>query len=147
MRLSLVCLPLLLAACAASPSAKSGLAGTQWQLRSIQSMDDAQGTTKIADPAHYTLSFGKDGRASMRFDCNRGSGSWEAEASSADSGILRFGAIAVTRAMCAPGSLDSRVARDLPYSRHYLRKDGKLYVTLLADGGIYEWEPMATEQP
>ena len=133
---------LLLTACAASPTAKSGLAGTQWQLLSIQSMEDAQGTTRIAEPERYTLSLGSDGRASMRIDCNRGSGSWEAEPASADSGIIRFGAIAVTRAMCAPGSLDSRVARDLPYSRGYLKKDGKLYVTLLADAGVYEWAPL-----
>ena len=143
--LRLIPLVALLAACAASPSAQSGLAGTHWQLISIQSMDDAQGTTRIANPERYTLSFGRDGRASMGLDCNRGSGSWEAEAKSADSGIIRFGAIAVTRAMCAPGSLDARVARDLPFSRGYVRKDGKLYVTLLADGGIYEWAPLAVK--
>jgi heat shock protein HslJ len=136
---------LLLSACAATPSAQSGLAGTQWKLIGIQPIDEAQPKTQIVDPERYTLSFDKDGRASMRLDCNRGSGTWEAEPKSADSGIVRFGAIAVTRAMCAPGSLDSRVARDLPYSRQYLRKDGKLYVTLLADDGIYEWEPVTAK--
>ena len=64
---------------------------------------------------------------------------------SADSGIIRFGAIAVTRAMCAPGSLDGRVGRGLPYSRGYLKKDGKLYVTLLADDGVYEWAPLTAK--
>lgn len=143
--LRLIPLALLLTACATSPSVQSGLAGTQWKLLSIQSMDDSQGTTRIAEPELYTLNFDKDGRASMRLNCNRGSGSWEAEPKSTDSGIIRFGAIAVTRAMCAPGSLDARVARDLPYSRGYLKKDGKLYVTLLADGGIYEWAPLSAK--
>ena len=136
---------LLLSACAATPSAQSGLAGTQWKLLSIQPVDERQAKTEIAEPERYTLSFDKDGRASMRFDCNRGSGTWEAEPKSADSGLIRFGAIAVTRAMCPPGSLDTRVARDLPYSRQYLRKDGKLYVNLLADDGTYEWAPLTAK--
>lgn len=143
--LRLIPFVLLLGACAATPSAQSGLAGTQWKLLSIQSMDDAQGKIQIAEPERYTMSFDKDGRASMRLDCNRGNGSWEAEPRSADSGIVRFGAIAVTRALCPPGSLDSRVARDLPYSRGYLKKDGKLYVTLLADDGVYEWAPLTAK--
>ena len=48
---------------AASPGAAL-LAGTDWPLHSIQSMDDAQGTTKIADPSRFTVYFGAEGRAS-----------------------------------------------------------------------------------
>ena len=36
------------------------LVGTSWQLHAIQSMDDAQGTTKVADPSHFTLEFGRE---------------------------------------------------------------------------------------
>lgn len=29
--------------------------------------------------------------------------------------------------------------RDLGYVRSYLLRDGRLYMSLMADGGIYEW--------
>jgi hypothetical protein len=32
--------------------------------------------------------------------------------------------------------------RDLAYVRSYLLKDGKLYMSLMADGGVYEWAPV-----
>lgn len=132
----------LLGACANIPGQSDTLAGSDWQLLSIQSMDDAQGTTRVADPSRYTLSFGKDGRAALRLDCNRGTASYQAEAHGAESGGLKFGPVATTRALCPPGSLDGRVGRDLGFVRSYLRKDGKLYLSLQADGGIYEWAPL-----
>ena len=126
---------------AESPRSPS-LAGTIWQLTAIQSMDDAQGTTRIADPARFTLRLDADGRASLRLDCNRGTGTWKATPSAnGASGQLQFGPIAATRALCPPPHLDERVARDLAYVRSYLLKDGKLFLSLMADGGIYEWHP------
>jgi heat shock protein HslJ len=123
-------------------SAATELAGTSWQLVAIQSMDDAQGTTKVADPGHFTLEFGRDGRAALRLDCNRGNGDYKVTpVGDGSSGSLSFGPVATTRAMCPPPHLDQRVARDLPYVRSYLLKDGKLYLSLMADGGIYEWAP------
>lgn len=123
------------------------LAGTAWQLLTIQSMDDAQGTTKIDHPEHFTLDFGADGQATMRLDCNRGLGRYEATpASDGVSGAIQFGPIAATRALCPPPHLDERVARDLGHVRGYLLKGGKLYLTLMADGGIYEWQPLPTER-
>jgi para-nitrobenzyl esterase len=32
---------------------------------------------------------------------------------------------------------------DLPNFRSYVLKDGKLFLALVADGGIYEFEPFA----
>ncbi len=124
----------------ASPS--SPLAGTDWQLHTIQSMDDAQGTTKIADPSKFTVHFGADGRANFQLDCNRGMGDWKVESAGAESGKLTFGPIAATRALCPPPHVDERVARDMAYVRSYLLKDGKLFMSLMADGGIYEWAPL-----
>jgi len=119
-----------------------GLTGTSWQLVAIQSMDDAQGTTCVAEPQRFTLRFGADGRASLRLDCNRGNGSYEMKpAGDGSSGSLNFGPIAATRALCPPPHLDERIARDLGYVRSYLLKDGRLYLSLMADGGIYEWAP------
>ena len=118
------------------------LAGTAWQLQSIQSMDDAQGTTSIPDPSRLTVAFGTDGRASFQLDCNRGMGDWKVESTHTDSGRLTFGSIAATRAMCAPPQMDVRVARDMVHVRSYQLKDGKLFMSLMADGGIYEWAPL-----
>lgn len=106
-------------------------------------MDDAQGATRIPDPARFTLRFGSDGRASLRLDCNRGAGNWKSiPAADGLSGQLQLGPIATTRALCPPPHLDDRIARDLAYVRGYLLRDGKLYLTLMADGGIYEWLPL-----
>lgn len=135
----------LLTACAAPEGRVSAmsLAGTQWQLIAIQSMDDAQGTTRIANPSSFSVHFGGDGRASFRLDCNRGTSSWKATPSAdASSGSMEFGPVATTRALCPPPHLDERVARDLAHVRGYLLKDGRLYLSLKADGGIYEWRPV-----
>jgi uncharacterized protein len=118
----------------------TSLVGTAWELVAIQSMDDAQGTTRIAHPETFTVHFAADGRASFRIDCNRGTTTWKASPSQeSSSGSLEFSLLATTRAMCPPGSHDQRVLRDLPHVRSYLLKDGKLYLSLMADGGIYEW--------
>lgn len=118
------------------------LAGTRWRLVEIQSMDDAIGITRIENRASYTMELGADGRAAMRLDCNRGAGPWSAEAAaSGDSGRFALGPLAMTRAMCGPASLDTRIGRDTGYMRSYLVEDGRLYVSLMADGGIYVWEP------
>lgn len=112
-------------------------------------MDDAQGTTRIAEPARFTLRFGADGRASLRLDCNRGMGEYALTApGDGRSGSLRFGPIAATRALCPPPHLDERVARDLDYVRGYLLKDGRLFLSLMADAAIYEWTPAPeTKEP
>ena len=60
----------------ASPAS---LTGANWELVAIQSMDDAQGTVRPAEPARYTLEFGADGRVAVRLDCNRGSATWQAQ--------------------------------------------------------------------
>jgi len=131
-----------MAGCAVQPMQSASLAGTSWALHAIQSMDDAQGTTRISDPQRFTLRLGDDGRATLRLDCNRGTGTWQATPSAdGASGQLQFGPIAATRALCPPPHLDERVARDLAYVRSYLLKDGKLFLSLMADGGIYEWHP------
>ncbi len=126
-------------------SAGPDFAGTRWQLVAIQSMDDAQGSTKIPDPSQFTLEFGQDGQAAFRLDCNRGTGNYTLNpAADGNSGSISFGPIAATRALCPPPHLDERVARDMAHVRGYLLKEGKLYLSLMADGGIYEWAPLHT---
>jgi heat shock protein HslJ len=102
-------------------------------------MDDSTGTTRIPDPARFTIRFDAQDRVSLRLDCNRATGTSTVKAVADGSGSLTFGPLATTRALCAPPRLDERIARDLPFVRSYLLKEGKLFMSLMADGGIYEW--------
>jgi heat shock protein HslJ len=141
----------LLTACATTvmpaPTAPaSPLAGTRWQLVAFESMSDEQGIARPPDHATYTLAFGPDGRASFRLDCNRGGAIWQASAATGDtpgrrSGSLEFGALATTRAMCPPASLEPRLVKALPYVRSYVLIDGRLHLSLFADGGILVFAP------
>ena len=119
------------------------LAGTTWRLVEIRSMDDAQGVTRPRDPARYTLWLQVNGRASLQLDCNRGTGRRTA-APSADpvSGSFRFGPIATTRALCPPPSLGKSLGSRLAEVRGYLLKEDRLFLSLMADGGILVWEPL-----
>lgn len=110
------------------------LVGTSWQLVRFQGGDDT--VLRPQDKTRYTVAFATDG-VSVRFDCNRGSGSW----TSAGEGRLEFGPLALTKVMCPPGSLHDHFVRQWPYVRSYLIRDGHLYLSLMADGGIYEFEP------
>ncbi len=131
-------------ASAAAPAAAAAapLAGTRWRLLEIQSMDDAVGTTRPDDPSLYTLVFQPDGRVAMRLNCNRGTGPWSVElGAGGNSGNLRIGPLAMTRALCPEPSLDERIARDMDHVRSYLLRDGLLSLSLMADGGVYHWRP------
>ena len=131
---------------AAAP--RGQLAGTEWRLAGIQSMDDAIGTVRPDDPSLYTLRLNADGTAALRLNCNRATGTWAAEASAdASNGRFTFGPLAATSALCPPPSLDEKVAAQLGYVRSYLLKDGRLYLSLMADGGILEWEPHSADVP
>jgi heat shock protein HslJ/membrane-bound inhibitor of C-type lysozyme len=112
------------------------LGGTSWQLVKFQGSDDK--TLTPDDKTKYTIAFGTDGRVNARVDCNRGQGTWK----SSGPNQLQFGPLALTRAMCPPGSLHDRIAKHWEFVRSYVIKDGHLFLSLMADGGIYEFEPM-----
>jgi para-nitrobenzyl esterase len=131
-------LALLLSACASAPPADApvSLAGTSWQLVRFQGGD---GKVVVPDErSKYTIAFAADGSVSVRFDCNRGRGSWKSDAP----GRLLFGPLALTRAMCAPGSLHDQLVKHWFYVRSYVIRKGHLHLLLMADGGIYEFEPL-----
>jgi heat shock protein HslJ len=117
-----------------SPPAPSSITLRTWHLVKIQMMDDA---VFVPDhPSKYTLELGSDGRASVRADCNRGSGSYRLEGRS-----LTFGPMATTRAMCPPGSLSDRYLVQLAYVASWLERDGRLHLATRADGSILEFQP------
>ena len=47
--------------------------------------------------------------------------------------------------MCPPGSLHDQIVKQWPYVRSYVMRDGHLFMSLMADGGIYELEPRSSE--
>lgn len=126
---------------AGATSTNATLGGTSWQLVKFQGSDDQ--TLIPDDKAKYTIAFDANGGVSVRIDCNRGRGTWK----SSGANQLEFGPLALTRALCPPGSLYDRVVKDWGFVRSYLIKDGHLFLSLMADGGIYEFEPMPTAQP
>src|SRR6516225_6514718 len=115
--------------------AAGNLGGTSWQLEKFKGGDDS--TLTPADPDKYTIVFGSDGRVSIRIDCNRGHGTWK----SPGPNQLEFGPLALTRAMCPPAPLNDRIAKDWQYMRSYIFKNGHLFLSLIADGGTYEFGP------
>ena len=116
--------------------AAAGLGGTSWQLVRFQGGNDKLLTPD--DPAKYTIAFGTDGSVSARIDCNRGRGTWK----SSGPNHLQFGPLALTRATCQPGSLHDRIVKDWEFVRSYIWQGKRLFVALMADGGIYEFEPL-----
>lgn len=134
---SILLLALACAACApvSGQDATGSLAGTSWQLVKFQGGDGA--VLVPDDGSKYTLAFSANGTVSARIDCNRASGSWK----SSGGNQLEFGPLALTRAMCPPGSLHDRIVNHWPYFRSYRVRNGHLYLSLMADGGVYEFEP------
>lgn len=134
-----VTLPLALAAACATPTDSgqpSGeLPGTTWRLAELRSSDDTIGTVRPDDPAKYEMQLAADGSVAIRLDCNRGRGRWE----SAGPGQITFGPLAMTRAMCLAGSLDTRVARELGFVRTYVLAGDRLTLNMMADGGDLVW--------
>ena len=143
---ALVGLAFLTAACqTASPagaqalqsSASPPLEGTSWQLVRFQGGDDT--TLTPDDRAKYTIEFGPGGQLTARIDCNRGRGSWMSNGP----GQLQFGPMVLTRALCPEGSLHDHLVKQLVFIRSYVMRDSRLFLSLMADGGIYEFERLA----
>lgn len=117
------------------------LDGTSWQLIKFQGGD---GSTLVPDDrSKYTITFGTNGYATVRVDCNRGGGSWKYKGPNQ----IQFGAMSVSRAKCGAGSLHDRIMREGGLVRNYQIKDGRLFLSLLEEGGTYELEPFKSRSP
>lgn len=91
---------------------------------------------KPDDPAKYTIQFNADLSISARIDCNRGRATWK----SAGANQVELGPLALTRMMCPPGSLHDQIVKQWGFVRSYVIKDGRLVLSLMADGGTYTFE-------
>lgn len=144
---SLIIVALVIAACAATepgaplmpgsvnapppPIAAAGdalLTGTVWSWK-----ETVMGDGKRIVPnssARYTLLFQPGGMVAVQADCNRGSASYLLNGSS-----LSFGPIALTRAMCPPGSMDAEFVKGLGLVSGELFRGDDLVLTLKVDSG------------
>jgi heat shock protein HslJ len=111
------------------------LVGTSWQLVAFRGSDDT--TLTPDDRSKYTVAFGADGQLTARIDCNRGRGSWKVIGPSQ----VALGPLALTRAACPAGSMHDHIVKQWGNVRSYVIQDGHLFLSLIADGGIYEFEP------
>ena len=118
------------------PYSADDLSGTSWQLVKFEGGEGR--TLKPDDGSKCTLAFHGDGSLSARIDCNRGRSTWK----SPDPGRIELGLLALTRAMCPPGSWHDRIVGDWANLSLYMLRDRHLFISLKADGGTYEFEPL-----
>ncbi|WP_281492205.1 META domain-containing protein [Desulfosarcina cetonica] len=84
----------------------------------------------VPEPERYTLLLMADGKARVRFDCNRGGGDYKIAA-----GQLTFGPLISTRMACPQDSLDAPFMRDLQRAASFFVQDGRLFLELPYDSG------------
>ena len=118
-------------------SGKNPLSGTTWQLVKFQGPDER--TFSPDDRSKYTITFGSNGRVSVRVDCNRGSSTWKL---GGENGELQFGSWSRTSAKCGPGSLHDQIVREGADVHKFDIKDGRLFLFGMPNGGYYELEPL-----
>jgi len=126
-------------ATSAKGEASSSLAGSTWRLAELRSSDDAIAIVRPDDSAKYEMTLGTDGAAALRLDCNRAAGRWTSSTTNQTTGTMTFTPLAMTRAACPPGSLDTRVARELGFVRTYIVEGDSLHLIMMADGGSQVW--------
>jgi len=115
--------------------AASALQGTTWQLVEFLGGDDRR--LRPDDPASYTIEFAANGVLAARVDCNRGRGSWKLT----PPGQLDLAPLVLTRAKCPDGSLHDQIVRQWTSVRSFVIRNGHLFLSLMADGGTYEFAP------
>jgi heat shock protein HslJ len=136
----------LFAAAENGASSESPLAETSWHLVEFQSMSDRIGVIRPHDPSAYVMHLKSDGTVTMRLNCNYARGNWSAKPSQApQSGHFEFSRFALTDLMCAPPSMDQSIGSQAEYIRSYVLENDKLYLSLMADGGIYVWQQQRLE--
>ncbi|HKY42942.1 MAG TPA: META domain-containing protein [Pyrinomonadaceae bacterium] len=111
------------------------LSGTSWQLVKFQGPDER--TFAPDDRSKYTITFGRNGRVTVRVDCNRGSSTWKVTAN----GELEFGSWSRTNAKCGPGSLHDQIVTEGADVHKFDIKEGRLFLFGMPRGGYYELEP------
>jgi len=102
-----------------------------WRWVSATSATDGGKRLSVATPDRYTLTFPEAGHIALKADCNRAAGG----VTFGDDGALKIGPMAMTRAMCPPGSLSDRFAQDVERSTHWSIENGALLLTQPGSAG------------
>lgn len=105
--------------------------GKTWQW--VSSTTPVEKITVVA-PERYTILLQTDGRAQVRFDCNRGGGVYKIA-----EGQLSFGPLISTRMACPADSQDWSFMRDLQRVASFFVREGLLYLELPYDSGIMQF--------
>ena len=103
------------------------LTGTVWRWTETVAGNNS---VKPDAPDRYTLEFQPGGMVAVRADCNRGSGGYLLNGDA-----LTISPLAMTRAMCPPGSKDSDFLRDLAAVQGQQFRGDDLVLTLKAGAG------------
>ncbi len=114
------------------------LAGTTWLLIQQGPASDADRLTEVP-PYAYTMSLGKDGRASFKFDCNLGTGRWKSSPAGPD-GKLSFGPIAVSAKLCPAGSIGEQLSGAMHGTIAFSIYDGRLTMQTHDPDRLYVWD-------
>lgn len=110
------------------------LTATPWAWISV--LDQATGSSQIADPQNYIVAFLADGSVEVKADCNRAAGSFTAVGNS-----LTIALGPTTLAICADGSRSEQFLTLLAGAATYQIADGQLRIDLMADGGNLTFVP------
>lgn len=89
----------------------------------------------VPNPERYTILLTAEGKAQVRFDCNRG-GEYKIS-----EGKLSFGPLMSTRMACPPDSLDGPFMRDPQRVASFFVENGRLYLELPLDSGTMKFRP------
>ena len=108
------------------------IVGTTWRWTGFQGGDDATVEPEAAEAA-VTLTFRADGTVHVAAGCATADLPYTLEGSSG----LAIDAEGLDVSGCAEGTAPARLMRDLAFMRSYVFRDGRLFVSLLADGGIH----------
>jgi heat shock protein HslJ len=111
------------------PTSSSDNVG-RWEL---QAFEMGANTTPIPNPENYTLEFTDDGRVSIRADCNRCNGSYEARGNQ-----LTIGPLGCTRAFCGPDSFFDEYVAALQSASSFARSGNELVIS--TSGGTMRFE-------
>ena len=119
---------LVVAGCGGDPSGPSGSLLGRWQLQAFQRADGRP--VDIPAPGRFAVEFRADGRVTVRADCNRCTGTYQADGSSLTIGPQ----LACTRAFCPSAPLDEQYVAALASAISYEVRGDRL--TILGQGGV-----------
>jgi heat shock protein HslJ len=121
----------------ASAHDPAGLIGIRWQwVRTITPVERIE----VRKPERYTLRLLPDGNAEMRFDCNRGGGTYAITGNR-----LVFGPLMSTRMACPPGSQDAIFMKQLDQVTTFFLQEGRLFLEMPLDSGTMHFERAADQ--